>query len=229
MQDAYYLNTLYPLQDKILEIMGKLPVGFYLTGGTALSRAYLNHRYSDDLDFFVNAVKDFKNQVNTIIKALANAGYLTDVSVASDDFVRIFLSENNTLLKLDFVNDVPFRSGKPIVTNLFNRTDNLQNILSNKVTALGRRSVKEIVDLVYICESLKFNWEIIINDASEKDLWVNPVNVVEVLEQFPVEKLHEINWITKAPSPDWFRTQINKIIPDILEGKDNSLDKHHSH
>jgi hypothetical protein len=62
MHDAYYLNTLYPLQDKILEIMGKIPVGFYLTGGTALSRAYLNHRYSDDLDFFVNAVNDFETR-----------------------------------------------------------------------------------------------------------------------------------------------------------------------
>lgn len=26
--------------------------GFYLTGGTALSAYYLNHRISDDLDFF---------------------------------------------------------------------------------------------------------------------------------------------------------------------------------
>ncbi|MDR1421550.1 MAG: nucleotidyl transferase AbiEii/AbiGii toxin family protein, partial [Coriobacteriales bacterium] len=27
---------------------------FYLTGGTALSRIYYAHRFSDDLDFFVN-------------------------------------------------------------------------------------------------------------------------------------------------------------------------------
>ena len=54
MQDDYYQNILYPLQDKVLETIGKLPVRFYLTAGTALSRAYLHHRYSDDLDFFVN-------------------------------------------------------------------------------------------------------------------------------------------------------------------------------
>lgn len=73
MHDDYYQNTLYPLQDKVLEIVGKLPVGFYLTGGTDLSLAYLNHRYSDDLDFFVNNVADFKSQVNIIIKVLADA------------------------------------------------------------------------------------------------------------------------------------------------------------
>jgi len=33
---------------------------FYLTGGTALGRHYLKHRYSDDLDLFVNRNNDFK-------------------------------------------------------------------------------------------------------------------------------------------------------------------------
>ena len=225
MHDDYYQNTLYPLQDKILEIVGKLPVGFYLTGGTALSRAYLHHRYSDDLDFFVNDAPDFKSQVNILIKALADADHPIDISVADDGFARIFVFDGDSSLKLDFVNDVPFRKGTPIVTPLFVRTDNLNNILSNKVTALGRYSTKDVADIVYICESLKFSWEIIINDASEKDLWVNPVNVAEVLERFPVEKLHEINWMIETPSHQWFNSQINQIITDILDGNENSLFK----
>jgi hypothetical protein len=225
MHDDYYQNTLYPLQDKVLEIVGKLPVGFYLTGGTALSRAYLHHRYSDDLDFFVNDVPDFKSQVNTIIKALTDSGHPFDISVADDGFARIFVFDGHSTLKLDFVNDVPFRREKPIITPLFVRTDNLNNILSNKVTALGRYSTKDVVDIVYICETLQFNWENIVNDASEKDLWVNPVNVVEVLEQFPVEKLQEIGWMIEAPSNEWFNSRINQIIPDILDGNENSLYK----
>lgn len=223
MHDDYYQNTLYPLQDKVLKIVEKLPVEFYLTGGTALSRGYLHHRFSDDLDFFVNAVPDFKLQVNTVIKALANAGHPIDTSVADDGFARIFVFENKMSLKLDFVNDVPFRTGTSVGTPLFIKTDNLNNILSNKVTALGRYATKDVVDIVYICQSLKFNWEAIINDASEKDLWVNPINITEVLEQFPFEKLPEINWIIKSPSTEWFSLQINRIITDILDGSDNSL------
>mgnify|MGYP000872162532 CR=1 FL=1 len=222
MHDDYYQNTLYPLQDKILEIVGKLSVGFYLTGGTALSRAYLHHRYSDDLGFFVNNVPDFKVQVNTILKAIVDAGLPIDISVADDGFARIFVFDGDISLKLDFVNDVPFRSGLPIVTPLFIRTDNLNNILSNKLTALGRYSTKDVVDIVYTCESLKFSWEDIVNDASEKNLWVNPINVVEILEQFPVEKLQEINWIIEPPSPQWFNSRINQIITDILGGSENS-------
>jgi hypothetical protein len=91
------------------------------------------------------------------------------------------------------------------------------------VTALGRYSTKDVVDIVYICENLHFNWENIINDASEKDLWVNPINVMEVLEQFPVEKLQEISWVTEAPTNEWVTSRINQIILDILDGNDNSL------
>ena len=32
---------------------------FYLSGGTALSAFYLQHRYSDDLDFFSEELKEF--------------------------------------------------------------------------------------------------------------------------------------------------------------------------
>jgi len=222
MHDDYYRNTLYPLQDKVLEIIAKLPVGFYLTGGTALSRAYLHHRYSDDLDFFVNEVPDFKSQVNIVIKALADSDHKIDISVADDGFARIFVFDGDSSLKLDFVNDVPFRKGTPIVTPLFVRTDNLNNILSNKVTALGRYSTKDVVDIVYICQTLKFNWGNIINDASEKDLWVNPINAAEVLEQFPMEKLQEIVWKGEAPSSEWFADRVKQIITGILDGSENS-------
>jgi len=108
MQRDYYQNILYPIQDKVLRIVEQLPVDFYLTGGTALSRVYLEHRYSDDLDFFVNGTGNFKEQVNIIIKALVKSGLHIDTSVADDGFARIFVFENDCSLKLDFVNDIPF-------------------------------------------------------------------------------------------------------------------------
>ena len=140
MQEDYYQNILYPLQDKVLEIVGSLPVEFYLTGGTALSRAYLNHRHSDDLDFFLNRAQDFKQQVNEVIRAFST-------------------------------------------------------------------------------------WEEIFDDASQKDLWVNPVNIAEILEKFPVQKLQEIPWAGQIPSDEWFMSRVNRIIPDILDGGSNSLFK----
>jgi len=222
MHDDYYQNILYPLQDKVLKIIAKLPVEFYLTGGTALSRAYLSHRYSDDLDFFVNNVDYFKKQVNMVVNALTNNRLQFDITTADEGYARIFVFDGEHALKLDFVNDVSFRCGTSEVTKLFERTDNLFNILSNKVTALGRYSPKDVVDIVFIREFLSFNWENILNDASEKDLWVNPINVIEVLEQFPMEKLDEIAWIDKAPSSEWFAQRIRQIITGILYGSENT-------
>jgi predicted nucleotidyltransferase component of viral defense system len=52
MSEAHYLDKLYPVQDKILQAFSAGKIRHYLTGGTALSRSYLHHRYSDDLVFF---------------------------------------------------------------------------------------------------------------------------------------------------------------------------------
>ena len=47
-------TLLYKIQDKIIDLVVKEKLGFYLTGGTALQRFYFNkYRYSDDLDLFL--------------------------------------------------------------------------------------------------------------------------------------------------------------------------------
>ena len=60
MSEKYYTNDLYPFQDLVLKLIMKVDDRFYLTGGTALGRHYLKHRYSDDLDLFVNRENNFK-------------------------------------------------------------------------------------------------------------------------------------------------------------------------
>jgi hypothetical protein len=55
---------------------------FYLTGGTALGRYYLGHRYSEDLDFFVNAdpiYKDYIPALDNWIKSPMDPDHLSAV------------------------------------------------------------------------------------------------------------------------------------------------------
>ena len=59
----YYEKKLYPLQDGVLKCVEECRTDFFLTGGTALSRVFYDHRYSDDLDFFVCADENFKSEV----------------------------------------------------------------------------------------------------------------------------------------------------------------------
>lgn len=63
----YYETRLYPLQDGVLRCVEECGTGFFLTGGTALSRGYYNHRYSDDLDFFVCSDARFREDVELVL------------------------------------------------------------------------------------------------------------------------------------------------------------------
>lgn len=70
MSNHFYKDNLYPLQDKVLKVIGTSDTPFYLTGGTVLGRFLLNHRYSDDLDFFLNSDSDFKEHTDKLIEHL---------------------------------------------------------------------------------------------------------------------------------------------------------------
>jgi predicted nucleotidyltransferase component of viral defense system len=90
-------TRLYNLQDRFLQWFVSLDLPFYLTGGTALGRFYLNHRYSNDLDFFVNNDPFFNDHISTIRKNLEKQ-FTVDIhnSLFSDDFL---LGKDNTLGK----------------------------------------------------------------------------------------------------------------------------------
>jgi predicted nucleotidyltransferase component of viral defense system len=173
MERDYYQNILYPLQDKVFELLTALPVDFYLTGGTALSRAWLNHRYSDDLDFFLNGSDSFRIQTETVIKGIPELNLKFEVLQTDADFARLVIYRDNASLKVDFVNDIPFRIGVPLATGLYRFTDTLENILSNKISALPRFAPKDLVDIVFICRELSFDWSQAVEDASGKICGLN--------------------------------------------------------
>ena len=223
MERDYYQNILYPLQDKVFELLTALPVDFYITGGTALSRAWLNHRYSDDLDFFLNGSGNFKIQTETVIGKMPELNLKFEILQADADFARLVLYLGNASLKIDFVNDIPFRTGIPVATGLYRFTDTMENILSNKISALPRFAVKDLVDIVFICHELSFDWNQVIDDAFRKDMWVNPVELAKIIDDFPVSALDEINWINTPPEPEWFIRQLDIIVRDLLQGNVNSL------
>jgi hypothetical protein len=223
MPAAYYLNSLYPLQDSVLKVIEKLGLDFYLTGGTALSRCYLNHRFSDDLDLFVNGHKDFKNQCRFAINALKHK-WEVEVATTSDTFVRVFLVHGGLSLKIDFVNDVPFRFGTVRTLSIFSKVDSWRNILSNKLCAVSRLEAKDIADIVFISRRYEFKWEIMLREAKEKDLWVDPLEICRILNRFPLQGLAEIKWIENV-NIDELKADITVIHDDIFIGSENSLYK----
>lgn len=95
-------NRLYQLQDKFLTWWVTLGFPFYLTGGTALGRFYLNHRFSEDLDFFVNADTRYNHYIAEL-KAKITSRFSINIqqSLFSDDFTRFFLTDDDVYLKIE--------------------------------------------------------------------------------------------------------------------------------
>ena len=224
MQENYYQKLLYPIQDNILSIISILPVDFYLTGGTALSRCFLNHRYSDDLDFFVNNAKNFKEQVEMILEELTDRKIQYEIVTISKSFVRLQVEDQENPLKIDLINDINIHFGDIDNCSIFPRVDNPLNILSNKICAISRYEPKDVADIVFISESYAFSWEKILNEAKQKDIWVNPIEISRIIYDFPAEKLSLIKWI-KPVNIEKIQKYMKILAKDILNGENNSIHK----
>jgi predicted nucleotidyltransferase component of viral defense system len=219
-QSEYYEKNLYPLQDGVLGIINQSGTDFFLTGGTALSRAYYHHRYSDDLDFFVNSSGQYDKQMDIVFSKLAEHGFFWDTSsefIRSDNFVsfKVYRRNPDILLKLDFVNDLVPHFGPLVKTALFDRTDSIQNILSNKITALFRYAAKDVADIREIFLHEKIDWSEAFRQAREKEAGIEVPLVCEIISGLPESEFDGLKWIHK---PRWqdFHADIVRMAEDML-------------
>jgi len=222
MSAEFYLNKLYPLQDEVLKVISGIPSKLYLTGGTALGRIYLQHRYSDNIDLFLNRDKDFETETRKVFDTLKENFTNVETPAQQENFARALVKRNDVSLKIKFVNDVGYHAGDFQKSPIYHKVDNPLNILSNKLSALTREAGKDLADLIYLSKNFEFNWEKMIDDGRKKDMWVNEVDVSQKIYEFPTENLKELNWIIQ---PDLGETaECQKIIAkEILLGADNSL------
>ena len=221
LPSQYYEESLYPLQDGVLNIISNCKTHFYLTGGTALSRAYYHHRYSDDLDFFVNNASDYSEQVSIILPALTNNGFTIETESKIENitfnYLKVGWQKSDVLLKLDFVNDSTPHFGDIIETALFNRTDPIRNILSNKLSALFRYAAKDVADIREIALHESINWPETIREAREKEGGVDIPIIGEILRGMPETEFDGVIWTRK---PEWavFCGDIERIVLDMMSG-----------
>ena len=220
LPSQYYEENLYPLQDGVMNTISKCGVLFFLTGGTALSRAYYNHRYSDDLDFFVNDDKNYSEQVKEVFFKLKEDGFFWDSDV---DFIsnktftsfKVGWDKSDTLLKLDFVNDVAVSFDDIVKTNLYYRTDSIRNMLSNKLTAIFRFAAKDVADIREIALRENVDWNQSIKDARQKEAGVEIPIICDILQGMPQSEFETIAW-TKKPSWEEFKVDIDRIVFDMM-------------
>jgi hypothetical protein len=221
LPSQYYEESLYPLQDGVLNIISSCRTRFYLTGGTALSRVYYHHRYSDDLDFFVNNDSDYAEQVDIILAALTDNGFAIDaaskIKAITFNSLKVGWEKSDALLKLDFVNDSTPHFGDIKATDIFDRVDPIRNILSNKLTALFRYAAKDVADIREIALHESVNWPDIFREAREKEGGVDTPIIGEILRGMPESEFDSVIWTKK---PEWavFSADIERIVLEMMSG-----------
>lgn len=137
---------------------------FYFTGGTALSEFYLQHRLSNDLDFFTE--NKFESEI--IFGKVSKWAKELKFEIKSSRFIEvvyrfeIFWPESNNTFWLDFAY-YPYprlEKGKNFEGL---EIDSLKDIAVNKLLSISQRNdIKDFVDLYFILKENHFNiWELI--------------------------------------------------------------------
>lgn len=201
----------------------------YLTGGTALSRFYLQHRFSEDLDFFANNEDSFVTLVLKVRNKLVDTFSISqDKSLQSETFLRVWIEDLGQELKIEFVNDVASRWGNShLVSGI--PVDNPGNILANKLTALiGRDEPKDVFDIVAIAREYSFSWPDVFEKALNKSIISEP-DIVMRLRTFPPEMIQTQRWHSGTFCLEEFKADLNTVCNDFLLAGENSLGKYKKH
>ena len=218
MDAAWFEDVLYPLQDEVLAAAAPADTGFYLTGGTALGRIHLRHRYSEDLDLFVNDDDRFGIWADRLLEAWrGQATWRVSVQRRDPRFVRALVAKGGTELKVEFVNDVRGRVGTPLRHQGFGLVDTKENILANKVTALlDRQEPKDLADVWGLCRRGGLSLGDALVGASSKAVGVFAADVARVLLGATAEDWRLVRWIPPAPAPEEFVGDLRALGEELL-------------
>lgn len=216
----FYIKRLYPLQDAVLRIISEQETGFYLSGGTALSRGYLQHRFSEDLDLFVNDQPLFPRWGGRIIQALTQPSeWDCMVNQRDESFIRLSLRQNDLDLRIEMVNDVPAHIGDIQQHPILGRLDSVENIFANKLTALlGRSDPKDLADVWVITQKLGLSVPQAISDAQSKAAGIFPVALAQVLLEVTPADWEQVLW-QEAPQVDQFVSELKALGEFLILGE----------
>ena len=182
-------DVLSALQWEFLAFFFQGSPPFFLTGGTALSAFYLQHRYSEDLDLFTLDSDAFDRVplyvADTTAKLTASVASLQ----TAPQFRRYQLSRKGESVIVDFVREVV-----PQISEEKNRfdgimVDTLDDITANKIcTVISRAEIKDYIDLYFLARA-GYPLENYIELAQRKDAGVSQAMLAYLLSEVKLSKV----------------------------------------
>src|ERR1700690_768144 len=171
-------NILTPTQQKILLSAKRdhtITDQFYLTGGTALAHYYLNHRFSEDFDFFS---RDEINEISlqTWAQKTARVTGATNLELQTLRGQLVFYFHfTSEVVKIDFAY-FPFEHIGTFTVDELLKVSSIEDIGVNKLQALmSRKRGRDFVDLYTIIHKKDIRLSDLIKDYRIKfDMYVSP-------------------------------------------------------
>ncbi len=193
---------------------------FYLSGGTALAEYYLQHRLSEDLDFFSEEEFDPLTISIFLKKIQSEAGIKKIRYEQSFNRNLYFLTLDNDEIKMEFTY-YPFpriEKGKDIGGI---EIDSLLDIAVNKVfTIYQRPRSRDFIDLYLIMKKEKWSLDELVRKAQIKfDNYLDPIQLgaqlikVTEVKDYPRMKIE----IDPKIWQDFFLNEAKKLGDKILE------------
>ena len=207
-------------QKKVITLVASTPELklFYLTGGTALSGYYLQHRVSDDLDFFTENDLDtlFIEQFIGKVKKLLNASGVrfSRLYDRNQYFFTIEGEEN----KIEFTK-YPFKQINLPAEKDGILVDSEYDIAVNKLmTVVERFDPKDFVDLYFLLP--KYSLLELKNGVQKKfEHTLDPIFLGAELSK--VKRIEALPKMLKSLSvdelKDFFTQEAKKLSPEIIE------------
>lgn len=169
-------TILTPHQYQFLELVGSqkhLSNNFYLTGGTALSEFYYQHRLSEDLDFFNPTSEVNQIAIEAFIKKNSQKLSVTNIKKAVFlGLVTYVLNfSDGQSLKVDF-NYYPFPRIEPGKNFKGVLVDSIYDIAANKIhTIFMKPRSRDYIDLFFIFTREKYSLDKLIIATKTKFDW----------------------------------------------------------
>jgi len=176
------------LQRSFLTEFFHLAQDFYLTGGTALSAFYLQHRHSIDLDLFTHDDEAFQKADDLTIQTSAKLSVNCQAVRITSYFKHFRVGPQESPLTIHFSKDYSAHIKPP---NHFDEilVDSLEDITANKIcAALGRTELKDLVDL-YFLDKAGYSIASFFDMARQKDGGLAYETLAYTLSQFKISEI----------------------------------------
>ncbi len=210
-------NEVYKFQERVLGACRMFDTGFYLTGGIAAARGYLNHRYHTDLDLRVNDSIRFGLWIEQIIQRLRReALWQVQVLTQEERFCSLSVGQGELRIRVDFLNDGPLHFGAFSNHPALGLVDSPENIVANKIIALlVRPEPNDLADVWGLCSQKGVSLDAVLTNPASKAAGIFLPDLARLLCTATRDDWKLVNWV-HPPQIDAYLAQLNQLGENLL-------------